>query len=29
MMPTIFDDNYIRANPSDNVLKELKQSHVF
>ena len=23
------DDNYIRNNPSDNVLKELKQSHVF
>lgn len=23
------DDNYIRTNPSDNVLKELKQSHVF
>ena len=23
------DDNYIRSNPSDGVLKELKQSHVF
>lgn len=23
------DDNYIRNNPSDNVLRELKQSHVF
>lgn len=23
------DDNYIRSNPSDNVLKELKQSHIF
>ena len=23
------DDNYIRNNPSDNVLKELKQSHIF
>ena len=23
------DDAYIRANPSDGVLKELKQSHVF
>ena len=23
------DDNYIRSNPSDHVLKELKQSHVF
>lgn len=23
------DDNYIRSNPSNNVLKELKQSHVF
>ena len=23
------DDDYIRSNPSDNVLKELKQSHCF
>ena len=23
------DDNYIRSNPCDNVLRELKQSHVF
>lgn len=23
------DDSYLRANPSDNVLKELKQSHIF
>jgi len=23
------DDNYIRSNPSDNVLRKLKQSHCF
>lgn len=29
VLDTAVDDNYLPSNPSDNVLKELKQSHVF
>lgn len=29
MLDIAVDDSYIRSNPSNNVLKELKQSHVF
>ena len=27
--PIIMDDNYIRLNPTDNTLRELKQAHNF